>query len=444
MRPRSILLLALTLAAPILVGCKSTLMKTPAAVSIGGVDPFFAVMPRWRNNQAPVFVASARTVSGRAEPHRFYTNERSREVRLGVATVEIGPGMTWEELAAESLLAKRRNDPELRVVEYREFGPLWATTWPADYRFTPHWEAPGADRAPANEFVAAIEDVLNDSRRKEITIYVHGFNTRFVGNLEITGEFWHYMTRDGVVMSFDWPSKGDLFSYQVDKANAEFAVRQFRRLLEFLAENTSAERINIIAHSAGNPIVVEALRQLSLMHYDLPDAEARKRTRIGRVVLAAPDMDLDAAVSAGIDGSGRVTQGMAVYASSVDKALSFSGSIFGDVRLGRSIGKLTDEERDALIANKGQWIDATNAQRRASSFLGHSYYHQNPWVSSDVMLFLRLGAPPEDRGLVRDLKTGFLAFPDDYEKQLPDIVKRLQAAYAHQAAPPVPNKPAAE
>lgn len=54
------------------------------------------------------------------------------------------------------------------------------------------------------------------------------------------------------------------------------------------------------------------------------------------------------------------------------------------MRLGSSIGKLSDEEKDALIANKTQWIDVTAAQRRKGTFLGHSYFHDNPWVSSDL------------------------------------------------------------
>jgi esterase/lipase superfamily enzyme len=245
----------------------------------------------------------------------------------------------------------------------------------------------------------------------------------------MTAEFWHYMGRDGVAVSFDWPSRGSLFSYQVDKANANFAIRQFRRLLEFLAANTSASGINILAHSAGNPIAVEALRQLSLMSYDLDDDEARGRFKIGRVVFAAPDMDLDSALSAGVDGAGRLTQGWIVYASRRDKALGFSADIFGDVRVGRSIGKLSEDEVRALIANDSQWIDATAAQKRYPSFLGHSYYHQNPWVSSDCMLFLALGATAEERGLVRDLDTGFLTFPDDYEERLPEIVAELRARY---------------
>jgi esterase/lipase superfamily enzyme len=411
-------------------GCSGTvLMKTPAVVANGEVDPFEHVVPERQNSEVPVFVASARTVSGKTDPARFYTTDRSREVRLGLATVEIGPGMTWEELTRESRAEKRKKNPQVVVTAYEEFGPLWSTAWPPDYGFDRGWDAPSVDREPAERFVEAIEAMLDSSRRRQITIYVHGFNTKFAGNLEITSEFWHYMARDGVVMSFDWPSKGSVFSYQVDKANSAFAIRQFRRLLEFLAANTSSAEINIIAHSAGNPIVVEALRQLSLRYYDLKDDEVRRRSKIGRVVFAAPDMDLDFALSACIDGAGRITQGSAVYASQRDKALGFSADIFGDVRVGRSIGKLSEHERAALIANEGQWIDVTAAQRHASTFLGHSYFHQNPWVSSDVMLYLRLGATPEERGLVRDLETGFLIFPDDYEERLPEIVDRLRAKY---------------
>lgn len=285
------------------------------------------------------------------------------------------------------------------------------------------------DRGPGDRFVEAIDEQLALSEQEQITVYVHGFNTTFDENLIRASEFWHYMSRDEVMISFDWPSKGSLFSYEIDKSNASFAVRQFRELLEFLAEHTSVERINIIAHSAGNPIAVEALRHLSMRYYDLDDEEAHRRTKIGRVILAAPDMDLDAALSAAVDGAGRVTQGFIIYASRKDKALDFSSGIFGDVRLGSSIGKLTEDERMALIANDTQWIDVAEAEKHSSTWLGHSYFHDNPWVSSDLMLFLRLGATADERGLVRDMKTGFLVFPEDYEEQMPAIVDRLRAKY---------------
>jgi alpha-beta hydrolase superfamily lysophospholipase len=419
------------LAAVILVatGCGMVLMKTPAAVSSGKLDPFARVIPGRQNSEAPVFVAAARTVSGQSEPTRFYTNERSRALRLGLAKVQIGPGMTWTDLVRESRAAKRQDNPPLAVSAYEEFGPLWSTVWPPDLRFHRDWDPPDADREPARRFVAGIEAMLRDSRQRQITIYVHGFNTQFGDNLMLAGEFWHYMARDDVMISFDWASRGSLFSYQVDKANADFAVRQLRRLLEFLAASTTASRIDIIGHSAGCVVVAEALHQLSLMAYDVDAQEAQRRTRIGRVVLAAPDMDLGTALSARVDGAQRVTQDLAVYASRNDRALSFSGNIFGDVRLGSSIGKLKEDERAAMISTGAQMIDVSPAQRWTSSFLGHSYYHQNLWVSSDVMLFLEVGATPEERGLVRDLETGFLTFPDGYLQQLPDIVDRLSKKY---------------
>jgi len=412
-----------------LAGCRTHLMTTPAVVSAGHIDPFVHVVPKYRNSEAPVFVASARTASGDTDPARFYTTDRSHMVRVGLATLQIGPGMTWDELVKESRVANRRHEPEVVLTAYEEYGPLWSTAWPPDNRFHRDWTAPGVDRGPGDRFVQAIEAHLALTRGKQITVYVHGFNTKFDKNLKLAGEFWHYMARNRVMISFDWPSRGSLFSYEVDKANATFAIRQFRELLKFLAAHTSAERIDIIAHSAGGPIAVEALRHLSLMYHDLDDDEARRRTRIGRVIFAAPDMDLDTALSAAVDGAARVTQGFAIYASRRDKALGFSSGIFGDVRLGNSIGELSEDQRDAMIRNDTQWIDVTAAEAHSGTFLGHSYFHNNPWVSSDLMLFLTTGATAEQRGLVRDTDTGFLVFPDDYEQQLPQIVSRLRAKH---------------
>jgi hypothetical protein len=45
------------------------------------------------------------------------------------------------------------------------------------------------------------------------------------------------------------------------------------------------------------------------------------------------------------------------------------------------------------------------------------------------MIFLRFGATAKERGLVRDMETGFLTFPDDYEEQLPEIVHQLLLKY---------------
>lgn len=414
-----------------LSGCaRQVLMETPTIVSLGGINPFLKVPTDRQSAAVPVFVASGRTVSGRKEPGKFYTNDRSRVVRLGVATVEIGPGLEWSQVVEASSVVDRKLQPHIRLADYDEYGVLYTTVPHNLAKVDPEVAAQADNLKPADQFVEVIDRMLAESRRAQITIYVHGFNTKFESNLGIAAEFWHYMGRDGVMMSFDWPSRASLFDYQVDKANAAYATRQFRELLTFLAAKTQTDCINIIAHSAGSPIVIESLRDLSIMNKELDNEALRERTRIGRVVLAAPDMDLLVAINAGLDGAGRVPEALAIYASTRDKALGFSGKIFDADRLGASVRLLTDEERLVLRHSATQAIDVTNAERRSGSLLGHSYYHQNPWVSSDVALFAAVGATPEERGLVRDDKTAFWSFPDDYQSRIKELAKQLLAKYS--------------
>ena len=84
-----------------------------------------------------------------------------------------------------------------------------------------------------------------------------------------------------------------------DKANARFTVRHFRLLLNFLAEHTDTEQINVLAHSAGAPVVVDALRQIRFIHDEAKPAVVQRRSKSGLVILGAPDGDLDWFVNAG-------------------------------------------------------------------------------------------------------------------------------------------------
>lgn len=419
------------LAGALLCGCsKDTLMATPAIVATGVTDPYEFTPEEFRTTTTPVFVAAPRTLAARPKgPGDVYTTERSPQVRLGRATVEVGVGMTWDELAAESVAVKRATNPEVVLKAYEDYGTLWNSHPTPAFSFYRDHDFSEVDRTASERWIREINERLDASRRKQIYIYVHGFNTKFDKNTRLCAEFLHYMARDGVMISFDWPSRGSVFSYQDDKANAEVAIRQFRNLLEVLADESNASRINIIAHSAGTRIVVEALRDTSLRYFDLPATEAQSRTKLGRVVLAAPDMDFWVAISAGMDGVRRITEGIIVYASRRDRALGLSGRIFGEVRLGNIIGRLPPLVVQEMIRNESGWVDVSAAKERYPSFLGHSYYHQNPMVSSDIMLYLFVGATPEERGLVRDLETGFLTFPDDYEERLPEIVQHIVETY---------------
>lgn len=414
------------------IGCGSSkLMPTPSILHQGIADPFADTPEELQSTIATVFVAAPRVpAENPRKPDDFYSTERSREVRLARAEVDLARGMTWDELVEASLTEDRRRQPRTRVSSLEEYGTLWNSHWPTEFRASEAgWNFDGIDRAPAEQFARDINEQLGLTTRNDVTVYVHGFNTKLGKNLIIAAEFWHFMGREGAVISFDWPSRGSMFSYQKDKANGEVAIRQLRVLLEFLANETDAERINILAHSAGTRVVLQALLQLALIHRDKSDEDLRRTTKIGRVVFAAPDMDLDVAISATVDGARRVTEALTGYASTRDKALGFSEGIFGAPRLGTSIGKLRPEEAAYMAKVNSPWVDATNAQRRFSSFTGHSYYRNNPLVASDILIFLASGADGAERGLVRSTETGFLEFTEDHEERLPQIARDLVLEY---------------
>ena len=196
-------------------------------------------------------------------------------------------------------------------------------------------------------------------------------------------------------------------------------------LLLFLAEETNA-RINIIAHSAGAPVAVGGIRELCLMHYDEGTKAVQQRFRIGHLVLLAPDMDLGQFENGIHDEIMGVPERMTIYISTRDKALSLSSWVYGFARLGASLTELTAENTEFLHENPDcEIIDVGGAEDSHGSWLGHSYFHQNPWVSSDVLMTLRYDAPPEKRGLVKAEDKPVWIFPEDYPQRARAAAARL-------------------
>ncbi|MEJ2604769.1 MAG: hypothetical protein P8172_16060, partial [Gammaproteobacteria bacterium] len=53
---------------------------------------------------------------------------------------------------------------------------------------------------------------------------------------------------------------------------------------------------------------------------------------------------------------------------------------------------------------------------------GHGYFRKSPWVSSDVLMTLRYGLAPGERGLVRREDSPIWRFPPDYLSRLERIL----------------------
>ena len=447
-------------AAMLLSGCAETLMPTPVGFDKSGGDPFLNTPPSMQSTSLSVLVAADRKPAihdaTRGDPPSksgvdFFTNDRDTSMQFGRATVEFAthePG--WDYLVKESRTEARRSDPVLKMTRYEPFGSVWVGMPPLDE--TP----PEAEEAAITAFAQAVNAGLSVSRSKDIYIFIHGFNTSFVENMTLGAEMFHYLGRDGVFINYGWPSQDSVFDYSADKSTASASTRPFRLLLTRLAKRSNVENIHILAHSAGAPIAVEALRQLRLMHFSEPTAATRSRYKIGRLVLVAPDMDLGDFGNAVADGATAVPERTTIYISSRDKALDISAWIGGFARLGEPLSVLTPKNIAFLNAQEGvDIVDVFLAERMFGSWLGHSYFHDDDWVSTDVLLALGHGLLPDARGLARDPQESVFTVPADYPAKAaaaalrvcqpaPAIAPAVAPAANSAVAPPAADKSAAD
>lgn len=390
-------------------------MPTPLALTLGMSHLEIHNREACLDPEVPVYVISGRNLNEESDSVDPFGTKRSHKPTLGVAKVRIGDGLSHEELYNETIKAKGKKKALV------EFASIELN--PQESNFDPWRIKDEVVRHDDNPWVQAIEKQLDRSDRRDVCIFVHGYNTSFIDNTLLAAEIFHYTGRQGAMISFEWPSESSLLGYLADKGNATYSTRHFRGLLSNLAKECNVDSVTIIAHSAGSPIVVNALRELRLLEYDLPTAEVQAKYKIRRVVLAAPDMDLMAFVNAIHDRFFEMAEGIAVYASPNDNALRFSQALYNGKRLGRSVGKLEEWEKDVLLAADNiEMIDASRADKSYRNFLGHSYFHRDPWISSDIGAFM-LGRLPRRRELVREPNEVFWKFPRDYPERLAQRTK---------------------
>jgi esterase/lipase superfamily enzyme len=156
----------------------------------------------------------------------------------------------------------------------------------------------------------------------DVLIYVHGFKQTFETAALDAAHLSEGIKFRGQTMVFSWPSKAGLFDYAYDRESAMWSRDDFERVLHSIVATPSAGRVHIVAHSMGTMLTLESLRQL---HARDGDTVA---DRIGAVVFAAPDIDMDV-FSAAINRIGPLARKISVIAATNDRALALSGRIAG-------------------------------------------------------------------------------------------------------------------
>ena len=112
---------------------------------------------------------------------------------------------------------------------------------------------------------ALIDEQLELTNRKEVIIYIHGYNNTFNDAITTIANLWHFMGRQDVPIAYKWPAgSGGLTGYTSDSESGEFTIFHLKMFLEDLAANPNVERISILAHSRGTDVTISAIRELGI------------------------------------------------------------------------------------------------------------------------------------------------------------------------------------
>jgi esterase/lipase superfamily enzyme len=182
----------------------------------------------------------------------------------------------------------------------------------------------------------------------DVLIYVHGFKQTFE-----TAALDAALLSDGIKFRgrttvFSWPSKAGLFDYAYDRESAMWSRDDFERVLSSIVSAPGSGRVHIVAHSMGTMLTLESLRQLYARYGDTVAG------RIGAVVFAAPDIDMDV-FSSSIKRIGPLAGKITVIAATNDRALALSGRIAGGMTRVGAAEKAVIEQLGVRV------IDASDA-----------------------------------------------------------------------------------
>ena len=243
----------------------------------------------------------------------------------------------------------------------------------------------------ATEFEKAVNAHIASSGDRRVLVFVHGFNNGFDDGVYRITQIVHDTKYPGTPVLFSWASAGKTTGYIYDKESANAARDDLEAMLRMLAR-TKATSIDIIAHSMGTWVTMEALRQLAIT------GDRDLSGKLGYVVLASPDIDVDV-FKKQMMRYGKPDKPFAILLSGDDRALKLSAFISGDKPRVGDYGDAAD------LASYGVTVvDLTKT--KGGDRLNHAKFADNPILVQ--LLGDRLKTPaslaPEDQNAGRPLE----------------------------------------
>ncbi|MFM9940074.1 MAG: alpha/beta hydrolase [Hyphomicrobiaceae bacterium] len=237
-----------------------------------------------------------------------------------------------------------------------------------------------------DEALVLIRERLRASNayRGQALVLVHGFNNGFDDALYRSAQISYDLNFDGASFLYSWPSGSGLEKYLYDRDSAQQAEPYLTEFLEMVLNETGAEKVNLIAHSMGNQLLLPVLRHLKTRNPALAG-------KINQIILAAPDVDRDTFtyLAGEIKGVGR---GITMYASGNDVALQTARRIAGQKP---RAGEVPTDLGPVIVAN----VDTIDVTSLGTGYLStnHSSYAEKTALLRDIELVLKTGTRPPER-----------------------------------------------
>lgn len=236
---------------------------------------------------------------------------------------------------------------------------------------------------PATDFVTLKADVIDRTRalawfrgmvrqvpKRRVLVFIHGFNNRFDDAVFRFAQIVHDAGTPVAPVLFTWPSRGSVLAYGYDRESNTYSRNALEDTLRTIARDPEVGEISVLAHSMGNWVTLEALRQMAIR-------DGRVAPKIRNVLLAAPDVDVDLFREAIVD-MGKERPGFTLFVSQDDRALALSRRIWGDaVRL----GAIDPEQEPYRSGLEKAGITVLNLSKlRTGDPLNHSKFAESPEV----------------------------------------------------------------
>ena len=218
--------------------------------------------------------------------------------------------------------------------------------------------------------LALVHAQVHRSPKRQVLVFVHGFNNRFEEAVYRFAQIVHDSGTEAVPVLFTWPSKASVLAYGYDRESATFSRNQLEGMLRALAADPEVGEVSILAHSMGNWLALESLRQMAIR-------DGHIAPKIKNVLLAAPDVDIDIARQQ-IADMGPLKPNFTLFVSRSDKALELSKNLWGSTaRLG-AIDPMSEPYRSMLERDKVAVYDLTALT--APGGLNHSTFATSPEI----------------------------------------------------------------